>query len=116
MLYARFAKGRLLVIPLIRIDGTFVDVERSGIRDIQPLGEGCVIYMASGPPVGVLQSMPWVMTLWKLDNNRSTTIEDRARRELEGAGSLLPKDQRQTASRRTGGTCLGQIARIDRAQ
>lgn len=89
MVHARFVKGRHLVIPLTRIDGTFVDVERSGIRDVQPLGEGCVIYMAGGPPVRVLQSVPWVVALWKLDNGRSTGIDDGARGDLRGQARSL---------------------------
>ena len=65
-----------MVIPLTQIDGTLVDVERIGIQNIEPLGDGCVIYMAGGPPVRVLQSMAWVMALWKSDNDRSPVIEN----------------------------------------
>ena len=64
-----------MVIPLTQLDGTLVDVERIAIHDVQPLGDGCVIYMTGGPPVRVMQSMAWVMALWKSDGSRSTTSE-----------------------------------------
>ncbi|WP_454887324.1 hypothetical protein [Sphingomonas oryzagri] len=54
-----------MMIPLTCMDGTPVDIDAATIRDVQPLGDGCVIYLKEDPPVRVMQSVPWVVALWK---------------------------------------------------
>ncbi len=59
------------MIHLVLFGGTPADVEKASIRDVQPLGDGCVIYLRDGPPLRAMQSMDCIMALWKSDKKPS---------------------------------------------
>lgn len=53
------------MIHLTRSDGTPIDLEIAEIRDVQPVGDGSVVYSKYGAPVRVMQSVSWIVALWK---------------------------------------------------
>ncbi len=55
------------MIHLTLLDRTPADVAKASIRDVQPLGNGCIVHLTDGPPLRVIQSMGLVMALWKGD-------------------------------------------------
>ncbi len=53
------------MIHLTAIDSTPVDISKAEIREVEPLGDGAIIFQNAGPPIRVIQGMPWIMALWK---------------------------------------------------
>lgn len=53
------------MIHLTSPDGTPIDIQRANIREVQPLGDGAIVFLNSGPPARVQQSASWIIAMWK---------------------------------------------------
>ena len=53
------------MIRLTTPDGTMIEMAKVDIREVQPLGDGAIVYQKAAPPVRVLQSASWIVALWK---------------------------------------------------
>jgi len=53
------------VLYLTGPDGTPLDIQKDNVREVQPLGDGAIVFLNSGPPARVLQSASWIMAMWK---------------------------------------------------
>ncbi len=53
------------MIQLTAPDGTPVDIDRGCIREVHPLGDGAIVFLKTQPPVRVIQSVGWIVALWK---------------------------------------------------